>query len=165
MNRPIIRRLLLGSSVVTMLGLALLPTLAPGAGAEDPPEVLKSVPLEPAGALLDSDGDGLTDGDEVGYYFTNPALVDTDGDVLVDGYEVAVTGTNPLIYDTDGDTLDDGYEVLISGTNPFKGDTDDDTLSDLYELAHGTNPLNSDTDQDTIGDAYDSDPLHWNPRL
>src|SRR3989442_9494221 len=43
----------------------------------------------------DTDGDGLSDGDEVNTYHTNPLLADTDGDLIPDGVEVQ-TGTNPL---------------------------------------------------------------------
>jgi hypothetical protein len=43
----------------------------------------------------DTDGDGLSDGDEVNKYHTNPLLPDTDGDGIPDGLEVQ-TGTNPL---------------------------------------------------------------------
>jgi len=43
----------------------------------------------------DTDGDGLTDGDEVNKYHTNPLLPDTDGDLIPDGVEIQ-TGTNPL---------------------------------------------------------------------
>ncbi len=42
----------------------------------------------------DTDGDGLSDGDEVYKYHTNPNLVDTDGDGFSDGFEVA-TGFDP----------------------------------------------------------------------
>jgi uncharacterized repeat protein (TIGR02543 family) len=40
--------------------------------------------------LSDSDSDGLTAYDELVLYGTNPALADTDGDGLSDGYEVGV---------------------------------------------------------------------------
>ena len=43
----------------------------------------------------DTDGDGLTDGDEVFKYHTNPLLPDTDGDGIPDGVEIQ-TGTDPL---------------------------------------------------------------------
>jgi hypothetical protein len=43
----------------------------------------------------DTDGDGLSDGDEVNQYHTNPLLADTDGDGIPDGIEIQ-TSTNPL---------------------------------------------------------------------
>lgn len=58
-------------------------------------------------ALIDTDDDGLTDGDEVFRYRTDPLKRDTDGDGLVDGLETR-TGTDPRKKDTDGDGLCDG---------------------------------------------------------
>ena len=43
----------------------------------------------------DTDGDGLSDGDEVNKYHTSPLIADTDGDGIPDGIEVQ-TGSNPL---------------------------------------------------------------------
>ncbi|MDQ6997801.1 MAG: Ig-like domain-containing protein, partial [Mariprofundus sp.] len=43
----------------------------------------------------DSDGDGLTDADELNIYGTNPNLADTDSDGFSDGFEVTY-GSNPL---------------------------------------------------------------------
>lgn len=67
--------------------------------------------------LLDSDGDGLWDVDERGFYGTNPVVVDTDGDSIGDGEEVYY-GSNPMAYDTDGDGVDDGSELRL-GWNPL----------------------------------------------
>ena len=41
---------------------------------------------------LDSDGDGLTDWDEINRYWSDPEETDTDGDLIDDGKEVR-TGT------------------------------------------------------------------------
>jgi hypothetical protein len=68
----------------------------------------------------DTDGDGLSDGDEVNKYHTDPLNPDTDGDGLSDGQEVKL-GTNPLNPDTDGDGIPDGIEVKL-GTNPLVPD-------------------------------------------
>ncbi|HEC40137.1 hypothetical protein LCGC14_0860940 [marine sediment metagenome] len=43
----------------------------------------------------DSDGDGLSDGDEVNNYHTDPTNSDTDGDQYSDGQEIQM-GTDPL---------------------------------------------------------------------
>jgi hypothetical protein len=43
---------------------------------------------------LDNDGDGLTNGQEVNTYGTNPNNPDTDGDGMPDGFEVQY-GLNP----------------------------------------------------------------------
>lgn len=65
----------------------------------------------------DRDGDGLNADDEafIGTSDTNP---DTDGDGLTDYQEVMVYHTNPLKADTDGDGYSDGVEVK-SGHNPL----------------------------------------------
>jgi hypothetical protein len=65
---------------------------------------------------LDSDGDGLLDG-EGSRYGTDPQAADTDRDGLGDGAEVRMHGTNPLLRDTDGDGMSDGQE-LAAGTDP-----------------------------------------------
>jgi len=66
----------------------------------------------------DSDGDGLTDDEEVNIYHTDPFNPDTDGDGLNDGQEVKVYRTDPLNPDTDGGSVGDGIEVK-RGTNPL----------------------------------------------
>jgi hypothetical protein len=71
----------------------------------------------------DTDGDGLSDGDEVNKYKTDPFNPDTDGDGLSDGDEVNKYKTDPLKTDTDGDSLTDAQEVLFYHTNPLVANT------------------------------------------
>ena len=59
--------------------------------------------------LEDTDEDGLSDGDEVNIWKTDPLVSDTDGDGLKDGKEVA-DGIDPLKKDTDGDGIDDAID-------------------------------------------------------
>ena len=68
---------------------------------------------------LDRDGDGLKNRAErrLG---TNPDVADSDGDGLSDGQEVRRLHTDPLSPDTDGDGVADGDEVA-EGTDP-RGD-------------------------------------------
>lgn len=101
--------------------------------------------------FIDSDGDGLSDEDELLIYGTDPFDDDTDGDGLTDGAEVLIHGTNPLVIDTDGDGLTDLQEVLL-GTDPLNPDTDGDGLLDGAEIAFGTDPFNPDTDGDGLTD-------------
>lgn len=68
------------------------------------------------GQPLDTDADGLTDEEEKEKR-TDPLSWDTDGDLLSDGDEVNTWGTNPLVADTDGDTYKDGEEIR-NGYNP-----------------------------------------------
>ena len=114
----------------------------------------------------DTDGDGLTDGDEVHKYHTNPRLADTDGDGLTDGEEVLKYHTDPLNKDTDGDGISDYDEIHKYHTDPLKKDTDGDGLTDYEEIfIYHTNPLLADTDGDGISDGdevlkYHTDPLN-----
>ena len=71
------------------------------------------------GTTVDSDGDGLTDDDEINTYGTDPMVADTDGDGLSDGDELLVHGTDPLVSDTDDDGSNDGLEVFM-GTDPLE---------------------------------------------
>ncbi len=112
---------------------------------------------------LDSDNDGLADLMEKAFG-TAPENPDTDGDGLTDYEEVYITGTNPLKYDTDengindadddvdGDGLSNKEEISL-GTSPSSADTDEDGLSDYDEInIYNTDPLKTDTDGDTLND-------------
>lgn len=92
--------------------------------------------------MPDTDGDGLSDGDEVHTYHTNPLARDTDSDGIHDNSELAI-GTDPCNPDTDGDGLSDGEEVNIFHTNPLLADTDIDGVNDSDELCWGSVPTNS----------------------
>ncbi len=96
---------------------------------------------DPTGA--DSDGDGLSDGDEVQEHATNPNDPDTDKDGLSDGDEVTLYGSDPAAFDTDGDMLDDGMEAA-QGLDPRDAadgaaDLDGDTYDNRYEALAGSN--------------------------
>lgn len=86
---------------------------------------------------IDSDGDGLTDAQEISLG-TNPNNPDTDGDGLSDGAEVNVHASNPLSTDTDGDGLLDGDEVNLHGTDPASPDSDGDGAGDALEVRTGS---------------------------
>lgn len=73
---------------------------------------------------IDSDGDGLSDYDEIYNYFTDIFSPDSDNDNLTDYEEVFVTNTDPLSPDSDGDGYLDGQEIM-SCYNPL-GDGDID---------------------------------------
>ena len=117
----------------------------------------------------DTDGDGLSDGQEVNVYRTTPTNADTDGDGLKDGEEVG-RGTNPLATDSDGDGLLDGWEVAqgldpvdASGENGASGDMDGDGLCNSDEQSLGTDPHAADSDGDGVSDFLEicngSDPV------
>lgn len=117
----------------------------------------------------DTDGDGLSDGQEVNVYRTTPTNADTDGDGLKDGEEVG-RGTNPLATDSDGDGLLDGWEVAqgldpvdASGENGASGDMDGDGLCNSDEQSLGTDSHAADSDGDGVSDFLEicngSDPV------
>lgn len=112
---------------------------------------------------LDSDNDGLND-DVESQLGTDPGNTDSDGDTLSDGDEVNNHQSDPLSSDTDNDGLQDAEEVNL-GTDLTGSDTDEDGLSDIDEVqTHGTNPNNADTDSDGLTDTdelqvYFTDPL------
>ncbi|MCL2643117.1 MAG: VWA domain-containing protein [Candidatus Bathyarchaeota archaeon] len=74
----------------------------------------------------DYDNDGLTNLQEY-EYGTDPFLADTDGDGLTDYEEIFIYGTNPLVADTDGDSVPDGLEIEL-GLDPKNPKTDGVTL-------------------------------------
>ena len=76
--------------------------------------------------------------------------VDSDGDGLTDSQEV-VFGSDPDNADIDGDGLDDRQELEF-GTNPELADSDGDGLSDLDEFTSFSDPLIEDTDMDGVSD-------------
>jgi Bacterial TSP3 repeat len=77
-----------------------------------------NAPIESPPAVVDTDGDGLSNADEINIYHTDPSKADTDGDGLSDRDEIVTWKTNPLNPDTDGDGYTDGSEVK-NGYNPL----------------------------------------------
>jgi hypothetical protein len=115
------------------------------------------------GLAVDSDGDGLTDAEEL-RLGTDPGNPDTDGDGISDGVEARNTalGYDPLVpntvpgcldptLDTDGDGLTDCEEKIL-GTDPTLVDTDGDGMPDLVEFVQGTDYLVADASRDEDGD-------------
>ncbi len=82
---------------------------------------------------VDTDGDGVSDGDEL-QYGMNPRATDTDGDRLNDNLELNTIFSNPYAQDTDADGLQDGFEHFDLKTSPLLADTDGDKLKDNTEF-------------------------------
>ncbi|MGB5281832.1 MAG: hypothetical protein WBN37_11000, partial [Arenicellales bacterium] len=122
------------------------------------------VVYDPAG---DDDGDGLSNGDELDYYATNPMASDTDGDTISDPDEINIHGTNPLLKDTDSDGMSDNWEIT-NGLQPTvddsAGDLDSDGLSNVTEFQKLTDPQNVDTDGDGLTDGDEVNIYNTNPR-
>lgn len=92
-----------------------------------------------AGPNEDPDHDGLTNLEEQALG-SDPTQPDSDGDGLSDGDEAHTHRTDPNSRDTDGDGLSDGDEVNVDHTDPTRADTDGDGFSDYDELSLGTDP-------------------------
>jgi len=108
------------------------------------------LPAQSRDAQEDPDGDGLTNVEEY-QHGTNPKAADTDGDGLSDGDEVNIYGSDPLVPDTDNDALPDGEEPVHS-TQPLNPDSDGDGIPDGWEVQNSLNPLSADAVRDPDGD-------------
>lgn len=64
---------------------------------------------------------------------TSPVEFDSDGDLLSDYQEVIVFNSNPQVTDTDNDTLSDWWEIWVYNTSAIHDDTDGDGLLDYEE--------------------------------
>lgn len=114
----------------------------------------------------DTDGDGLTDFEEVRVYNTSPINVDTDNDGLTDWQEIRVYNTQASNPDTDADGLADGLEVNTWHTSAINADTDGDELKDGEEVnIYGTSPTATDTDGDGLTDWQEAKVYLTNPNF
>ena len=135
--------------------------------------LLSANPLSVAVTLVDTDGDGLSDTDELTIHNTSPTDPDTDDDGVDDFTEVS-KGSDPVNdndFDLDGLT---NLEETSGSENPFTGltlgatpgdttdwcnpDSDYDGILDGEEVVAGsdlfvTNPNASDTDGDGFADS------------
>ena len=88
----------------------------------------------------DTDGDGISDWDELFRLGTDPNRSDTDGDGLSDGAE-HLAGANPLDADENGDGIPDGVSPSDWAANPLwaaNGGSVDCTITLTADLPAGT---------------------------
>lgn len=99
--------------------------------------------------LVDSDGDGLSNGEESG---GDEYKNDSDNDGLNDSVGAGIIGSN----DDDNDGLTNFEEINIYGTDHNLADTDSDGVSDYFEIfvlfTDPTNPTSQDFDLDGVLD-------------
>lgn len=126
-------------------------------------EIEEGLGLEPC--VADTDGDSLSDLQEVREFFTNARSQDSDSDGTGDAAEVLRYHTNPNSPDTDADGLADSAEINTTHTSPTAMDTDSDGLGDGEEASrYGCSPTAVDTDGDGLPDGVEVLTLHTDPR-
>ena len=120
----------------------------------------------------DSDGDTLSDYDEMAVLGTNPMEKDSDGngvddnaedfdcDGLTNYDEIYVYNTNPVSIDSDGDGLSDSEEINTYHTDPNSVDTDGDEADDYWEVQNGFDPLTFDSDFGDLSPTGDGNTMH-----
>ncbi|MBK8255271.1 MAG: choice-of-anchor L domain-containing protein [Polyangiaceae bacterium] len=118
----------------------------------------------------DQDGDGIINSDEI-QIGTDPTNIDTDGDLVPDGNEVGVDGAPNPDSDDDGiidalesSTLDDDGDGSSNQDDPSSGspcvpnssagvcDQDGDGLTNAEEITLGTSETDADSDDDGVLD-------------
>lgn len=101
----------------------------------------------------DSDNDGLSDKEEVTIYQSDPLIADTDNDGISDLDEIVLYNSDPTLVDSDGDGFTDFEEIMITNTEPSLIDSDNDGFTDQQEITQiNTNPSLADTDGDGLSD-------------
>lgn len=154
------------SSVLSQIATGTNGTYTPVATADELPQVFRDVQTATGDSGVDTDGDGLTDCQEVqgitvasGKTFTSdPNKIDTDDDGLEDGEEIVAQRN--YLSDVANFLQQQGianvnlgestYYIALS--DPQTAHSDDDNLSDLEEVDNGSDAFSSDTDGDGLSD-------------
>ncbi|MFC1499161.1 Ig-like domain-containing protein [Verrucomicrobiota bacterium] len=99
-------------------------------------------PLMAAAVPDDSDGDGLSDDDEINIYFTDPFDPDSDGDGMPDGWEVDYT-LNPTNNDASIDSDGDGMANLGEYYGGTAANDPDSVFKIIKHSGHDANEFGS----------------------
>ncbi|MFC1665449.1 hypothetical protein ACFL17_07455 [Pseudomonadota bacterium] len=168
--------------VTNLYDLDGLPLAPPeGQDAVIDPTKTEFAGIPPSGAVIDTDGDGLSDASEQrgwlviiskgeqesGRFWvtSDPYEEDTDGDGVHDAEEKHGR-LNPRNGDTDGDTLSDNDEWNVIYSDPANQDTDADGTQDGVEIAaFRSSPILADTDGDQISDTDEVLSRNRDPRI
>jgi hypothetical protein len=112
--------------------------------------------------VIDSDNDGLTDAQEdlnlnglLDSDETDSLNPDTDGDGLSDGDEIFESGTDPRSRDTDADGIDDADDGCNDVDQDGFGSRAVGGSCPLDNCLAESNPLQRDSDQDGMGEVCD----------
>ncbi|MFL2860200.1 MAG: hypothetical protein ACJZ85_01515 [Pontiellaceae bacterium] len=99
----------------------------------------------------DADNDGIVNTNEVALGI-DPRNSDTDGDSITDYDELYVHNSTPTNTDSDSDGVSDGDEIQTYLTSPITADSDGDGFGDGYEVDTGYDPASSNSTPDTVSE-------------
>ncbi|MCA9526768.1 MAG: thrombospondin type 3 repeat-containing protein, partial [Myxococcales bacterium] len=108
------------------------------------------------GGCVDTDEDGICDGDDNCAQVANPLQEDADGDGLGDVCDNCPNIQNRDQGDRDGDAVGDECDICPDNQNPDQGDRDGDGRGDACDNCTDVqNPDQADSDGDGLGDFCD----------
>lgn len=108
------------------------------------------------GGCVDTDNDGICDGDDNCAQVANPLQDDADGDGVGDICDLCPGAPDPLQEDSDGDSFGDACDTCPEVFDVDQADVDGDGVGDLCDNCTDVpNPEQDDGDGDGLGDVCD----------